>query len=98
MLGLSLGGIEENLIFTPPHHPKLYKAPNTHTIAWVDASRKSFKNMANECVALVGPLCAVGRLGALRKCTPARLIPVLNYQQGIDVHDWGAISIDVVNS
>ena len=93
-----MGGIEENLIFTPPDHPKLYETPNTHTVAWVDGSRKSFKNIANERVALIGPLCAVGKLGALLKCRPAVLMPVLNYQQGIDVHDWGVISIELVNS
>jgi glycosyltransferase involved in cell wall biosynthesis len=45
-------------------------------------------------VAMIYPSCAEGQCGGVITCMHAGVIPVISYQSGVDVHDFGMILPD----
>jgi len=80
--------------FCRQFHDELYETTNIKTVDWIDVSSNSFQNIVNDSVALIYPSCAEGQAGSVVTCMQAGLIPVISYESGVDVHDYGIILAD----
>ncbi len=85
------GPVDRETDFVQAFHKELYQTPNIHTIGWVDISSRQFEEITNNCIGLVYPSCSEGQSGAVVTCLHAGLIPILSYESGVDVHDFGLI-------
>ena len=52
---------------------------------------KKFKNICDSSIALVYPSCSEGQSGAVLTTMHAGLIPIISYQSGVDIEDFGVI-------
>ncbi len=80
--------------FTKTYHKELYQTPNITTVGWVDVTSSQFSNITDNCIGLLYPSCAEGQAGAVITCMQAGLIPVVSYESGVDVNDYGIILKD----
>jgi hypothetical protein len=81
-------------VFNAAYRHELYDMPNIQTVGWVDVSSQSFVDLARSCSALIYPSASEGQAGAVITCLQAGLIPVISYESGVDVHDFGVILED----
>ena len=72
----------------------MYDTPNIHTIGWIDINSDQFAEIIDTCVGLIYPSCSEGQSGAVVTCMQAGLIPIISYESGIDVQDFGIILND----
>lgn len=96
------GPIKEESDFEKAFYKELYQTPNIHTIGWIDISSQEFIEITNKCLALIYPSCAEGQCGSVVTCMHASLIPIISYETGVDVNDFGVIlndcSIDTIKN
>ncbi len=85
------GPITEERDFTRAYHKELYETPNIRTLGWIDIGSPQFLELARSCVALVYPSCSEGQSTSVVTCLHAGLIPVISYECGLDVADFGTI-------
>jgi len=88
------GPIQKEKDFENVFYEELYQTPNIHTVGWVDVDSPKFLEIANKCVGLIYPSCSEGQSGAVVTCLQAGLIPIISYESGVDVHDFGIILKD----
>jgi glycosyltransferase involved in cell wall biosynthesis len=77
--------------FRQQYFHELYKLPNIHAVGWVDVSSNQFSDIASDCVALIYPSCSEGQAGSVITSLQAGLIPLISYESGVDVHEFGVI-------
>ena len=77
--------------FEDVYHKELYQTPNIHTIGWVDVTSSEFVDITNRCIGLIYPSCAEGQSGSVVNCLQAALIPIVSYESGVDIDDFGVI-------
>jgi len=77
--------------FQKAYHKELYETPNIHTVGWVDVSSQQFVDIASKCSALIYPSCSEGQAGSVITCLQASLIPLVSYESGVDVKEFGVI-------
>jgi glycosyltransferase involved in cell wall biosynthesis len=75
--------------FEREYHRELYQTPNIHTVGWVDTAGPKFQNIAGQCVGMAYASCCEGQCGGVISSMHAGLIPVISYESGVDVHDYG---------
>ena len=75
--------------FVRAYHSELYETPNITTIGWVDIESIQFKEITKSCSANLHLSCSEGGAPAVKMCMHAGLIPVVSYESGVDVHDYG---------
>lgn len=85
------GPVENEKDFVNAYFEELYRTENIKTVGWVDVESSTFLDIANECVGLIYPSCAEGQSGAVATCLQTGLIPVISYESGVDVDDFGLI-------
>ncbi|MBC1237652.1 glycosyltransferase [Nostoc sp. 2RC] len=85
------GPISNDKEFEKAFYKELYETPNIHTYGWIDVSSPEFIQVTNNCLGLVYPSVSEGQSGAVISCLHAGLIPILSYESGVDVHDFGVI-------
>lgn len=88
------GPIQQEKDFENAYYKELYQTPNIHTIGWVDIESSNFIEIINNCIGLIYPSCAEGQAGSVVTCMHAGLIPIISYESGVDVHDFGVILDD----
>lgn len=88
------GPIHEEKEFEDIYYKELYQTPNIHTVGWVDIDSHKFIEIANKCVGVIYPSCAEGQSGSVVICLQAGLIPIVSYESGVDVDDFGVILND----
>lgn len=88
------GPLQQEEDFERTYYKELYQTPNIQTIGWVDISSQKFLEITNKCVGIVYPSCAEGQSGAVVTCLQAALIPIISYESGVDVNDFGVILKD----
>ncbi|HKN87493.1 MAG TPA: glycosyltransferase [Nitrospiraceae bacterium] len=81
--------IEED--FRLAFQKELYETPNIHTIGWIDIADPKFFHLAQSCIAVVYPSCSEGASTAVITCLHTGLIPIMSYESGIDVHNFGLL-------
>ena len=85
------GPVSNDKEFEQAFYKELYETPNIHTYGWIDVSSPEFIEVTNNCLGLVYPSVSEGQSGAVISCLQAGLIPILSYESGVDVHDFGVI-------
>ena len=85
------GPIHKEEDFERVYYKELYETPNIDTLGWVDISSPEFTEITNNCIGLIYPSCAEGQAGAVVTCLQAGLIPIISYESGVDVNDFGVI-------
>jgi glycosyltransferase involved in cell wall biosynthesis len=71
------------------YYRELYETPNIHTTGWLDAGSTDFAETAGKCIGLIHPSCSEGQSGSVINCLHAGLIPIVSYESGVDVNDFG---------
>jgi glycosyltransferase involved in cell wall biosynthesis len=85
------GPLQREEEFVEAFYKELYQTPNIHTIGWVDNSSLEFIEIANSCVGTIYPACSEGGSGSVITCMHAGLIPIVSYESGVDMHDFGVL-------
>ncbi|MDZ8223377.1 glycosyltransferase [Nostoc sp. ChiVER01] len=85
------GPVSSDKEFEQAFYKELYETPNIHTYGWIDVTSPDFIEVTNNCLGLVYPSVSEGQSGAVISCLQAGLIPILSYESGVDVHDFGVI-------
>ena len=85
------GPIEQEKKFEQIYTKELYHTPNIHTKGWVDINGEDFLEVINQCIGLIYPSSSEGCPGSVSTCMHAGLIPILTFECGMDVHDFGII-------
>ena len=88
------GPVDNEKDFINVYHTELFHTPNIYTIGWVDVNSAQFIGIMNTCIGLLYPSCSEGQAGSVINCLHAGLIPVISYQSGVDVNDFGIILTD----
>ena len=76
------------------YHKELYETENIQCVGWTDVGSPEFADIAKTCVALIYPSCSEGQSGGVVTCMHAGMIPVISYESGVDVEDFGLILDD----
>ena len=85
------GPIKDEEDFEKAYYKELYETPNIRTVGWMNISSPEFIELTNECLGLVFPSCSEGQCGSVVTAMNASLIPILSYECGVDVGDYGLI-------
>lgn len=85
------GPVEREKDFDKAFHTELYKTSNIHTTGWIDINSQQFKTIMNNSIGIIYPSCSEGQAGVVVNCMHGGLIPIISYQSGIDVQDFGII-------
>ena len=88
------GPIAKEKDFENAYYKELYQTPNINTIGWIDIDGPEFLDVINNSIGLIYPSCAEGQSGAVVTCMQAGLIPILSYESGVDVDDFGLLLND----
>jgi glycosyltransferase involved in cell wall biosynthesis len=85
------GPVSNEKDFEQAYRRELYELPNIHTVGWVDLGSQKFLDLMRDSVALIYPSCCEGQCGGVITALASSLIPVISYESGVDVHDFGTI-------
>ena len=85
------GPVQADRDFEEFYWKQLYESPNVTTVGWLDMDSPRFAEIVNSSIALVYPSCSEGQAGAVTTCLQAGLIPIVSYQSGVDVDDFGLV-------
>jgi glycosyltransferase involved in cell wall biosynthesis len=85
------GPISEEEEFESEYHRELYDCPNIHTLGWVDTASQQFNEILNSCIGMVFASCSEGQCGGVINCMAGGLIPIVSWESGVDVADFGII-------
>jgi hypothetical protein len=85
------GPVSDEEDFEQAYARELYSLPNIKTAGWVDHASPQFIDIMRTSVGLVYPSCSEGCSGSARVAIAGGLIPILSYESGVDVHDFGII-------
>lgn len=91
---LTVCGLVGEPEFEKAYHKELYQSPNIRTHRWIDTASTEFTAITKNCVGLIYPSAGEGQSGAVLTCLHAGLIPVISYESGVDVNDFGIILKD----
>lgn len=75
--------------FEKAYHRELYETPNIHMVGWVDTASAEFGAIAQRCAGMVFAAASEGQNGGVISCMHWGLIPVISYEAGVDVNDYG---------
>ena len=84
--------------FRQAFYHELYERPNIHTVGWVDVSSQQFLDITNSCIGLIYPSCSEGQAGSVITCLQAGIIPLISYESGVNVEDFGIILMDCTHA
>lgn len=85
------GPVKDERYFEQAFFKELYCTPNIHTLGWVDIASAEFAAVLERCIGIVYPSCSEGQAGSVVNCMQAGLIPIVSYESGIDVGDFGVM-------
>jgi glycosyltransferase involved in cell wall biosynthesis len=85
------GPVEQESDFEKIYYKELYQLPNIKTLGFTDVRSDQFHKIIENTCALIYPSCSEGQAGSVITCLHAGLIPVISYESGVDVEDFGII-------
>ena len=86
-----IGPIGEEKDFESAYHRELYQTKNIHSLGWLDTSSPEFLAATQRCLGMVYPAAGEGQSGGVAVCLHAGLIPIISYESGISVRDFGVL-------
>ena len=81
--------LDKDADFLHAYHEELYNSPNIETIGWVDIESDQFIDILNRCIGVLHTSCSEGGAPSVKTCMQAGLIPIISYETGVDVGDFG---------
>ena len=75
--------------FINEYYEELYQTPNIKTVGWVNIDSEEFRDITASCAAVLHLSCSEGGAPSVKMCMHAGLIPIVSFESGIDVHDFG---------
>ena len=88
------GPIGDDEEFVHVYRKELYETKNIQTIGWVDVGSNEFINIAEQCIAVISASCSEGGGGSVIQCMHAALIPIVSYENSVDIHNFGMLLED----
>ncbi|MDP3091191.1 MAG: glycosyltransferase [Nitrospira sp.] len=85
------GPIKHEKAFEQAYYKELYETPNIHTEGWTDLSSARFMTLAERCVGILSASASEARSGSVIGGMHAGLIPIVNYESGVDVAGFGVL-------
>jgi hypothetical protein len=85
------GPVDKESDFEKAYHKELYNTPNIHTLGSIDLTSDQFLKVVKENVALIFPSCSEGQSGSVITCLHAGLIPIISFESGVDIDDFGIL-------
>lgn len=85
------GKVSNEKDFVDVYKKELYEMPNISVTGLIDPGGAEFQNICNNSIALVYPSSSEGQSGAVITTMHTGLIPIVSYQSGVDVKDFGKI-------
>ncbi|MER3424317.1 MAG: hypothetical protein C4293_14945 [Nitrospiraceae bacterium] len=83
--------VDQEEDFRRAYAKELYATPNIRTIGLIDVAGPQFLDIAGSCVGVLLASCAEGTAGSVITGMHAGLIPIVSYESGVDVHDFGIL-------
>jgi hypothetical protein len=77
--------------FAEAYQKELFETPNIEYVGNVDLGSEKFKDITDNSIGLVFPSCSEGSSGGVVASMHAGLIPIISYESGVDVSDFGII-------
>lgn len=81
--------IESEDDFRQAFQKELYGTPNIRTIGWLDVNSRKFLEITRSCCGVLHASCSEGCGTAVIQCMHAGLIPIVSYESGVDVQEFG---------
>jgi glycosyltransferase involved in cell wall biosynthesis len=85
------GPVSQEADFKKAYFKELYLSPNIRTLGFVDVRSDQFLDLIKNTNALIYPSCSEGQAGSVITCLHAGLIPIISFQSGVDIYDFGII-------
>lgn len=86
---LICGGVDDEKDFTEAYRKELNELPNVKKLGWTDVGSEKFHEIMNNCIGLIHPSASELTSGSVITCMHGGLIPLVSYQSGTGVHDFG---------
>ena len=77
--------------FVEAYRKELFETKNIHYQGVVDLGSQAFTSIAEKCVGLIFPSCSEGSSGGVVTAMHIGLIPIISYESGVNVEDFGII-------
>jgi glycosyltransferase involved in cell wall biosynthesis len=88
------GPIDQEEDFARAYHKELYQTSNIHTVGWVDINSPKFTEITNNCIGVILLSCSECASSSVVNCMHAGLIPIISYECGLDIDDFGFVLKD----
>lgn len=85
------GPVDQETDFKKAYFKELYRSKNIRTLGFIDVRSAKFLEVIRNTNALIYPSCSEGQAGSVITCLHAGLIPIISYESGVDVDDFGII-------
>ncbi len=85
------GPVHQETDFVGCYYKELFETRNIKTTGWTDVGSPEFSEIIANCTGLIYPSSSEGQAGSVITCLHAGLIPIISYQSGVDVDDFGVI-------
>jgi glycosyltransferase involved in cell wall biosynthesis len=83
------GPVHKEEDFEKAYFKELYQSPNIDTLGFVNINSGQFQDIITSTCSLIYPSCSEGQAGSVITCLHAGLIPIISFQSGVDVEDFG---------
>lgn len=77
--------------FAQLYHKELFETPNIKYEGLVNLGSQKFIDIINNSISTIFPSCSEGTSGGVITAMHAGLIPIVSYESGVDVKDFGII-------
>jgi hypothetical protein len=88
------GPVEVEKDFATLYKKELSETPWIKTVGRIDISGQLFKNIVGNSLALIYPSCSEGQSGSVITALQTGLIPLVNYESGVNINGFGKILTD----
>ena len=85
------GPVKNEPDFEAAYYKELYRTPNIKTLGFIDIRSEKFQEIIQKTSALIYPSCSEGQAGSVVTCLHAGLIPIISYESGVDIDDFGIL-------
>jgi glycosyltransferase involved in cell wall biosynthesis len=85
------GPIKQESDFEKTYYKELYQLPNIKTLGFIDVRSNQFNKIIENTCALIYPSCSEGQAGSVITCLHAGLLPIISYESGVDIDDFGIL-------
>ena len=85
------GPVNREADFKKAYFKELYRSKNIRLLGFTDVRSAQFRDVIMNTNALIYPSCSEGQAGSVITCLHAGLIPIVSYESGVDVDDFGIV-------